>query len=128
VELQRQDAVAARENINDDLGIAVSEKKLASDEADYVQQQLDQTTSEIEAALAEMRESEFSFGDFLGTVAEIGVAIVSVAAAIPSGGASLVALVPAMVALADTAIADAEPIAKALLAGTAPDIQAIEDA
>jgi hypothetical protein len=128
VELQRQDAVAARENINDDLGIAVSEKKLASDEADYVQQQLDQTTSEIEAALAEMRESEFSFGDFLGTVAEIGVAIVSVAAAIPSGGASLVALVPAMVALADTAIADAEPIAKALLAGTDPDIKAIEDA
>ncbi len=128
VELQQRQAVAARDDTGDDLDIAISEKKLATDEADYVQQQLDATTREIEAALAEMRESEFSFGDFLGTVAEVGAAIVSVAAAIPSGGASLVALVPAMVALADTALADAQPIAKTLLAGTEPDTKAVEDA
>lgn len=74
-----------------------------------------------------MRVSYFSFGGFVRTVAEVGVAIVSVAAAIPSAGASLVALVPAMVALADT-LARAEPIAKALLAGTNADMEAVDKA
>jgi hypothetical protein len=128
VDLQKADAVAARKNINDDLAIATEEKRQASDDSDYIQRQLEQTTSEIRAALAEMRGSPFTIGGFLGTVAEVGVAIVSVVAAIPTAGASLVGLVPAMVALANTAFDQAEPIANAVLAGSDPDTTAVEDA
>lgn len=124
----RQQAIHARDNINADVSIAISEKRLAGDEADRVQQLLDQTTAEIAAALEEMKESELSFGDIVGTVAAVAVAVVAVVAAIPSGGTSIVALVPAMVALAGTTIEHAEPIAKAVFESRDPDVRAVEDA
>ena len=128
VNQHKNQAVAASANIRDDAGIAFSEKKLATDDAEFLKRQLDQVTGEIVASLPVMRTSQFTFGDFIGTMGEIGVAIVGIAAAIPTGGASLVALVPAMVALTDAMIADAAPIAKALLGSTAPDIAAVEAA
>lgn len=128
VELQRAAAEAARKAIVGDLSTSVSYKAIESKEADYFQQQLDQTTREIQAALPEMRESEFNLGAAIGTVAEIGIAIVGVAAAIPTFGTSLVALVPAMVSLAGAVTAGAGPIVDALLAGDDPsDIKKIEE-
>lgn len=126
--LHRLQAIATRENLNSEVGIAFSEKRLASNEADHVQLLLDQTTADIQAALSEMQDSEMSLGDIVGTVASVAVAIVGVVAAIPSGGASLVALVPAMVALADTTLASAEPIAKAVFESREPDVKAVEEA
>lgn len=128
VALQSQFATTARDNTGDELPIAESEKKYATDEVAYAQQQLDQVAREIQAALAEMRQKSFSFGDLLGTVAEVGAAVVSVVAAVPTGGASLVALVPSMIALADTVTDSAEPIAKAVFAGDRPDVKAVTDA
>src|SRR5262249_35750103 len=43
-----------------------------------------------------------SFGSVLGVVGEIGGAVLSVAAAVPSGGASLAALVPDVMALSES--------------------------
>jgi hypothetical protein len=128
IDVQRQAAEAARDNFAADVDIAVSEKKIVVDEADLIKQQLDQTTADLQAAMAEMHDTPFSFGDFIGTVAQVAVAVVGVIAAIPTGGASLVALVPAMVALADTVTAQAEPIAKAVLAGTEADTKAVKEA
>ena len=127
VDLHRRQAIDARENLSADVGIAMAEKRLARDEADHVQQLLDQTTADIQAALDEMQESEMSLGDIVGTVASVAAAVVAVVAAIPSGGASLVALVPAMVALADATMASAEPIAKAVFESREPDVKAVED-
>ncbi|MFJ6835496.1 hypothetical protein [Streptomyces sp. NPDC091209] len=131
VDLKRRESVAARDNSSDDLDIAKSERKLAGDEVAYAQQQLDQATSDIQTALVEMQQQgspSVSFGDIIGTVAEIGGVVLSVAAAVATGGASLVALVPAMVALADSVTDNAAPIAKAVFSGEEADTMAVEDA
>lgn len=127
-DLQRLQAENARDALAADLGIALAEKQLAGEEAAHVRQMLDQATAEIQAALEEMKASELTFGDIVGTVAAVGAAVVSVVAAIPTAGASLVALVPAMVALTSTVIANAEPIAKAVFESTEPDVKAVEEA
>ncbi|WP_375386691.1 hypothetical protein [uncultured Microbacterium sp.] len=128
VDSQQQAADAARRNFDNDAELAASEKDIATDEASLVQQQLDNATADLQAAMAKMKETSFSFGDFIGTVASVATAVVGVIAAIPTAGASLVALVPAMVSLVDTVTAQADPIAKALLAGTKADTKTVEDA
>ncbi|KAA9105501.1 hypothetical protein [Microbacterium rhizomatis] len=125
---QQQAADAARRNFDNDAELAASEKSIATDEASLVQQQLDEASADLQAAMAKMKETSFGFGDLIGTVASVAGAVVGVIAAIPTGGASLVALVPAMVSLVDTVTAQAEPLAKALLAGTKADTKAVEDA
>lgn len=123
-----QQATDTRDNLQLDVGIAVSEKRLAGDEADRVQRLLDQTTADIQAALQDMEASEVNILGVVGTVASVAVAVVGVVAAIPSGGASLVALVPAMVALADTTIQQGGPIAQALFESKEPDVKAVKEA
>lgn len=123
-----QQASQARDNLQLDVGIAVSEKRLAGDEADRAQQLLNQTTIDIQAALEAMKQSKLSIGDIVGTVASVAVAVVGVVAAIPTGGASLVALVPAMVALADVTVENAEPIAKAVFESRDPDVKEVKEA
>ncbi|MFD7325313.1 hypothetical protein ACFV9D_30160 [Streptomyces sp. NPDC059875] len=132
VELERQEAAAARDNNGDDVEIARAEKKLAGDEAEFAKLQLDHTTNEIRKTLREMElaaiDPGVTFGDVFGPIAAVGVAVLSVAAAIPTAGASVVALAPAMVALANTVVDNMEPIGKAFFAGGEADIKAVEDA
>lgn len=128
VEQDRQIAIAAAESARADVDIATKEQQLAVDDADHLQQQLASTTAEIEVSLAAMNDSDFDLGGIIGTVAEIGAAVVGVVAAIPSCGTSLVALLPAMVELADVAVTDAGPAAVAVLQGEAPDTEAIKTA
>lgn len=125
-----QQAINARARASAEAGFALSEKQLAGDEADRIQQLLDQTTADIQAAVQDMKESEseLSFGDIVGAVASVAAAVVAVVAAIPSGGASLVAILPAMVALADTTLESAEPIAKAVFESREPDVKAVKEA
>lgn len=73
-----------------------------------------QVSGQIRAALADMDNHTISFGQVLGTVGEIGGAVLSVAAAIPSGGTSLAALVPDVMALSDSLSENAGPIVDAL--------------
>jgi hypothetical protein len=127
VDAQKQAAEAARDNFDDDTRLAASEKHIAEDEVDRIQQQLDQTTADINQAMAQMQDESMSIGDILGTVAQVAGAVVAVIGAIPTGGASLVALVPAMVSLVDTVSSQAQPIAQALLAGTEADTKAVKE-
>lgn len=125
---QQQAADAARRNFETDAELAASEKKIAVDEASLAKDQLDQATADLQAEMAKMHDTSMSIGDIVGTVAQVAGSVVGVIAAIPTGGASLVALVPAMVSLVDTVTAQAAPIAQALLAGTKADTKQVEDA
>jgi hypothetical protein len=114
---QRQQAVDAQKSMQEDRELAETEVRLASQELAAAQSRLDQTTRDIQAALAAMRQEETSIFGVIGTIAGIAGAVVAVAAAVPSAGASLVTLVPSMVALTGAVIDDLEPIGKAMLAG-----------
>jgi hypothetical protein len=128
LEQQRRQAQAAHQSSLEDQGLADTEARLAGDALAGVQSQLDRTTADIQTALAEMQEEEVSFGDIVGTVAGIAGAVVAVVAAIPSAGASLVALVPSMVALSSAVIDNAEPVAKALMAGDEVETEKVKKA
>lgn len=121
------EAVAARDNLAEEVPIAEDEKSYAGMDADYLRTQVEQASRDIEAATAEMQRA-FDLGDVAGTVAEIAGAIVGVIGAIPTGGASLVGLVPALVTLSDEVLAGATPLVQAVLSGTEADTKAIEDA
>lgn len=128
VVLQLQQARSARDNISDNVQIAVAEQSYANDEAAYAQKQLDQASRDIQAAYEEMQQQRFSHDSVLGTLFSIGAAVVGIVAALPSGGASLVALVPSMIALSDSLYSNADPIVKALFKGKPADTKAVEDA
>ncbi|AZS37562.1 hypothetical protein CVS47_02200 [Microbacterium lemovicicum] len=126
---EQQKAVdLARDRFEKDVSIGTSERDIAAKEAEFIQQQLDQATTDITDAMAKMKDTPFRFGDIIGTVAAVAGAVAGVIAAIPTLGASLVAAVPAMVSLVSTVTAQAEPIAKALLAGTPADTKQVEEA
>jgi hypothetical protein len=132
--LHQQQAVTAHEDLSADLDTALSEMRLASEESKRVQQLLDQTTADIQAAMAEMQESKINFLGVAVTIAEVAAAVVAVVAAIPTAGTSLVPLVAGMVALTSTAIQQAGPIADKVFEGkdlsdeNDPDVKAIKDA
>lgn len=125
---QSQFVALARDRFEKDASIGATEKDIAVKEAEFIQQQLDQAVADIAAAKPKLAETSFSFGDIIGTVGQIASAVVGVIAAIPTLGTSLVATVPAMVSLVNTVTAQAEPIAKALLAGSPADTKQVEEA
>jgi len=125
---QRQQAVAAQKTTLEDREQAVTESRLAAEAIASVQSRLDQTTLDIQAALEEMREEPLDILGVVGTVAGLAAAVVAVVAAVPSLGASLVALAPTMVALSSAVIDNAEPIAKAVLAGDKANTEAVKAA
>lgn len=122
------EAEATRNNLGEEVSIAESERSAAETDVEYLRRQLDQVRIQIEGELAAMRDADFSVGDALGKVAEIGAAVVGVIAAIPSGGASLVGLVPTLVTLSNTVLDGATPLVEAVLSGNEADTKAIEEA
>ncbi|MFE9662921.1 hypothetical protein [Streptomyces sp. NPDC005955] len=125
-------AAAARDDADRTLGIARTEQDQADDDVTYAQEQLDQVTAAISRAIVEAQQQPdppgISFGGIVATVAEVGGAILSVAAAVPTAGASLVALAPNLMLLADTVFDNAAPIAQALLRGDDADLAEIKAA
>ncbi|MFD8308455.1 hypothetical protein ACFV29_39945 [Streptomyces sp. NPDC059690] len=81
-------AAAAREDADRTLGIAKTEQAQADSEVAYVQAQLDQATTAISKAIIEAQQQPdppgISFGEIVATIAEVGGAILSVAAAVPT--------------------------------------------
>ncbi|MFJ4060866.1 hypothetical protein [Streptomyces albogriseolus] len=123
------EAVKARENAEDSLGIAKTELEQADSGVAYAQSELDQATAAISRAIVEAQQQPDSpEDDILSTVIEVGSAVLGVAAAIPSGGASLVALAPSLMTLADSVLDAAGPYVRDLLRGDAQDLQKIRDA
>ena len=128
LELRRQEIEGAIIDTEEDVRTAVSALKDASDEVQDAQARVVQVTSQIQAALEEMNNDSFSFGGVVGIVAEIGGAVLSVAAAVPTGGASLVGLVPSVIALTASVSENAGPLLNALFTTEALDLQSITDA
>ena len=126
--IQHGQALASQQTTVEDLAQAQTEARIAAEDIAGIQAQLNQTTHDIQTALQEMREKPLSIGGILGTVASIASAVVAVVAAVPSGGASLVALVPAMVALSSEVFDNAEPIAQAVLSGDPANTASIKKA
>lgn len=134
-DFHHQQAIQAQANLSADVDIAISEKRLAGDESKRVQQLLDQTTADIQAALlAQEMEDEVSILGVIGTVAAVAGAVVAVVAAIPTAGASLVPLAAGIVALTSTTIQHAGPMAEKLFDGkdlsdsNDPDVKAVKEA
>lgn len=125
---QQRSVDLARDRFEKDVQIGGTEKEIAVKEAEFISQQLAQATADLEAAKNKLDDTSMSFGDIIGTVGAVASAVVGVIAAIPTLGASLVATVPAMISLVNTVTAQAEPIAKALLAGDPADTKQVEDA
>jgi hypothetical protein len=94
LKLQRQQAEGTVADNEEEVHAAVNALEEASDDVRNAQARLAEATREIEAALADMNDQSFDIGGLVGIVGEIGGAVLSVAAAVPTGGASLVALVP----------------------------------
>jgi hypothetical protein len=125
---QRLEAEATRGNLALDIPVAEREKEFAEKDVEFLDTQLIQIRGEIETNIAEMSRHEFNLGEVFGTLAEVGAAVVGIMAAVPTLGTSLVGLVPAMVALSNTVLNDADDIAKALFAGTKVDDRAVKEA
>ncbi|CAN5567671.1 hypothetical protein BH10ACT5_BH10ACT5_05660 [soil metagenome] len=125
---QQKSVDLARDRFEKDVSIGTSERDIAVKEAEFIQQQLDQATVDLNEAMAEMEEKPFSLGAFFGTVAQVAGAVVGVIAAIPTAGASLVAVVPSMVSLTNTVLAQADPALQNVLAGKPADLEKVKDA
>jgi hypothetical protein len=123
---QLRQANDAKRGLELDLDIALSEKRLAAEESDRLQQQLNQATVEIQSAIEAMQDSELDIAGLVGKVAAVAGAVVAVAAAIPTAGTSLVALAPTLVMLSETVIQEAGPIAAAVFKGE--DIAEVDEA
>ena len=96
------------------LQLAMNAQMEAADQVQQAQARVAQVNSQITAALAEMNNHDIKIGDVLGVVGEVGGAVLAVAAAIPSGGTSLAALVPDVIALSESLSNDPESLTGSL--------------
>jgi hypothetical protein len=107
---------------------AIVAQKDADDEVNEAKARVAEANNQIQAALEEMKNHSFSIEGLVGIVAEIGGAVVAVAAILPSGGTSVLALIPDLVALGESVSANAGPIVDALFRIEAPDLKNVTDA
>lgn len=112
--LQKQETQNRISDAQDQLKIAEAEKKDASDAITETNKKITDVTQQMQAAQAEMNNHKMSFGAIIGVVGEVAGAVASVIAAIPTGGASLVALVPDVIALTKTIADNAAPLVQAI--------------
>ena len=96
------------------LQLAMNAQMDADDQVQQAPARVAQVNSQITAALAEMNNHDIKIGDVLGVVGEVGGAVLAVAAAIPSGGTSLAALVPDVIALSESLSNDPESLTGSL--------------
>ncbi|KAJ9102192.1 hypothetical protein QFC20_005019 [Naganishia adeliensis] len=68
----------------------------------------------IEKAIQDMENHHSSIGDVFKTVAHVAVAVVAVITAVPSGGASLLALIPDMIVLSNDIVDNMPKLARAM--------------
>ncbi|KAF5333609.1 hypothetical protein D9611_002769 [Ephemerocybe angulata] len=87
-----------------DLAKALEEKKAIMDEV----------VKQIEAQQEEMKKP-LTIGSIIGSFADVAVAVSALAAAIPTGGASLVALLPEIISFTKTVYESFTPMVQAML-------------
>lgn len=125
---QKQTAADAVATATSDIGLATQEQKNATDEVTYVHAQLQQATTDIQTEMEAMKAKQFSLLGVLGTVAQLGAAVIGIAGAAFSGGASLALLVPAIASLSSEVLKDGPDIVQTVFAGKKADTDAIDKA
>jgi hypothetical protein len=111
----------------DELSQAAAAQADAADEVTKARAAVADAQTQILAAQADQQNQSFSIGGLIGIVGEIGGAVASVIAAIPTGGASLIALVPDVIALSESVATSVGPITSALFAQEEPDLKKVKD-
>lgn len=109
---ETMDVVADANNTRD---IAQQERQNIDDSMVQITEKVVATQQEMEAALDEMNHQTMRFGQIVGVVGQVATAVISVIGAIPTGGTSLLALVPDVIALSKTII-DTAPLVAAVFA------------
>ena len=111
---QIKNSLSNEQGAADALRVSQAELDQALKEVTYRQQQLDEINGQIKAALQEVHDQPFNLFGLFGTIGSIGAAVVGVIAAIPSAGASLVALAPSVVKLSESVLDHADDVTKAI--------------
>jgi hypothetical protein len=122
---EAEDAVRYQE---EELGLAETELEIAEKHAEFTAQSLADVQVQIEAAEEKLKQEEFSFGDLTETLFEVGSAVAMIAGAIPTGGVSLVGLVPSLVQIQNQISNSLTPIAKTLMTIDPSDVEDIANA
>jgi len=100
----------------------------AQQEVEYATTRVNEINDQIRAAMEEMKNHSITIGSVVATVAEVGGVVVSVVAAVPTGGASLVALVPDLAALFTTVSLEGPAIFDELFSPSAQEMQHLKAA
>lgn len=127
IDQQVQASRANEARAADVLRQAQSELQAAQDEVTYRQDQLDQIKDRIKAATEAVQEQPFSLFGLLGTLGSLGAAVVGVIAAVPTAGASLLALAPSVVSLGESVLDHSDDVTKALFKHSQPVPKEVAD-
>ncbi|KAG4434954.1 hypothetical protein IFR05_009566 [Cadophora sp. M221] len=98
-----------------DLDISIENKKDINKALDTVQEMIADVQQRIEKAKEEMKSKPMDWRQVAGSVFEVAVAVGAVMAAVPTGGASLVALAPGVITLSKTVYDNAKPLVQAMM-------------
>ncbi|KAF5333118.1 hypothetical protein D9611_002840 [Ephemerocybe angulata] len=99
----------------DELKILENDKADAEAALDVLKKMLEDVKRRIENEQEEMKRKSMKFKGLNGSIWEVASAIVAVAAAVPSGGASLFVLVPEVISFSKTVYDNAGPLFKAIV-------------
>ncbi len=113
-------------DVGADLKQAIFNRDVAvQGEVTDAQSRVDAIQHQISAALNEMAQHDITIDTIVDTVASVATAAVAIAAAVSTGGASLVALVPEIVSLAQDVTSNAGPLVSEVFGQTQPDIDRV---
>jgi hypothetical protein len=114
---QRMQSQIRIESTMSEIEISVHEEKNLDTALKSVQTMMDTIAAQIEKAKEEMKRKPVSFMDKLKDVAELAAVVASVVAAVPTGGASLLAMAPHVITFTKTAFDNFDPLLKAVIDG-----------
>ena len=113
-------------DVGADLKQAIFNRDVAvQGEVTDAQSRVDAIQHQISAALNEMAQHDITIDTIVDTVASVATAAVAIAASVSTGGASLVALVPEIVSLAQDVTSNAGPLVSEVFGQTQPDIDRV---
>ncbi len=113
------------QNIGSEIAAAQLAQKAVQNDVNDAQRRVEAVQNQINAALSEMAQHQFKIGDLIDTVASIATAAVAIVGAVETGGATLVALAPEILSLAEDVAGNPGTIVHELFTEQQPDIDRI---
>ncbi|KAJ9102904.1 hypothetical protein QFC20_004870 [Naganishia adeliensis] len=98
-----------------DLDISKQEEKNLDTALKQCQKMIDSVDQQIQKAKEDMKKKPATLLGNITNVAELAIAVSAVIAAVPTGGASLIAIAPQFITLSKTVYDNFQPVAKALI-------------